>query len=428
MRSPLSACRCAQRGARDALARLGSAQLPPCAAQIGGPRTAPSKTGTSFLPAATVERAAKEGNPIEKAKLAKDGTSAFTDVYEYAAAIRAGTLDWEQVEKEDMNTRLKWVGLLHRAKRTPGRFMMRLRTPNGIVNADLMRFYADTVEKYGDIGCVDITTRQNIQLRSPPLADAAEIIEGLHARNQTSFQSALDNVRNMVGSPLAGIDDQEMVDTRPITNALNDLISLDPETGERGNPKWGNLPRKFNIAVSGSRDDFAHTNINDIGLVPTVHAKTGEVGFNVEVGGYMSIKRVAAAIPLDLWIPAEVDAALDLSTAILMIFRDEGARANRQEHERASEHEHRLMRQEVMLREANAQRAGATAAASFLAAVLTEIYLCDVGSCRYSLGRNGRGQEAVGVQVLPAYTTGKTASELRAAIRTIEQESRLEGR
>ncbi len=329
---------CARRsrpvGARSAarpLARPGSLQIPPHAAQIGGPRTAPSKTGTSFLPTSTVERAGKEGNPIEKAKLAKDGTSAFTDVYEYAAAIRAGTLDWEQVEKEDMNTRLKWVGLLHRAKRTPGRFMMRLRTPNGLVNADLMRFYADTVEKYGDIGCVDITTRQNIQLRSPPLADAAEIIEGLHARNQTSFQSALDNVRNMVGSPLAGIDDQEMVDTRPFTNALNDLISLDPETGERGNPKWGNLPRKFNIAVSGSRDDFAHTNINDIGLVPTVHATTGEMGFNVEVGGYMSIKRVAAAIPLDLWIPAEVDAALDLSTAILMIFRDEGARANRQE-------------------------------------------------------------------------------------------------
>lgn len=47
---------------------------------------------------------------------------------------------------------------------------------------------------------------------------------------------------------------------------------------------WGNLPRKFNIAVSGSRDDFAHTHINDIGLVPVAHAETGQMGFNVVLG------------------------------------------------------------------------------------------------------------------------------------------------
>ena len=53
--------------------------------------------------------------------------------------------------------------MLHRAKRTPGQFMMRLRVPNGIVNADQMRFYADCVAKYGDeMGVIDITTRANI--------------------------------------------------------------------------------------------------------------------------------------------------------------------------------------------------------------------------------------------------------------------------
>jgi ferredoxin-nitrite reductase len=110
------------------------------------------------------------------------------------------------------------------------------------------------VEKYGpQQGVVDITTRANIQLRGVKIEDAPDIIDGLHARNQTSFQSALDNVRNMVGSPLAGIDDQEMVDTRELCSALNDLVSLDPVTGTRGNPFWGNLPRKFNIAISGSR-------------------------------------------------------------------------------------------------------------------------------------------------------------------------------
>jgi ferredoxin-nitrite reductase len=287
-------------------------------------------TGSSFLPQDTIDRAAV-GSPIEKAKLAKDGTSAFVDVYEYAAKFRAGEMTWEEVEKADMNTRLKFVGMLHRDKRTPGQFMMRLKVPNGIVNADQMRFYADCVEKYGEEkGVIDITTRQNIQLRGVKIEDATDIIDGLHARNQTSFQSALDSVRNMVGSPLAGIDDQEMVDTRELCNALNDLVSLDPVTETRGNPMWGNLPRKFNIAVSGSRDDYAHTHINDIGLVPCKHAETGVMGFNLVLGGYMSIKRVAESIPADMWIPADRESVVTLSEAILRIFRDESERKDRQ--------------------------------------------------------------------------------------------------
>lgn len=53
--------------------------------------------------------------------------------------------------------------MLHRAKRTPGQFMMRLRTPNGIINSDLMRFYSDSISKYGpEFGVIDITTRANI--------------------------------------------------------------------------------------------------------------------------------------------------------------------------------------------------------------------------------------------------------------------------
>merc|ERR1719486_1535651 len=203
-------------------------------------------------------------------------------------------MDWKDIEKGELNTRLKWVGLVHRDKRTPGRFMMRLRTPNGIVNADLMRFYASCVEPYGpELGVIDI-------------------------------------VRNMVGSPLAGIDDQEMVDTRPHCEALNDLICLNKETGERGNPVYSNMPRKFNVAVSGSRDDFAHTHINDIGLQPAAHGETGEMGFNVVLGGYMSTKRVAESIDMNVWLPARVDAVVELATAILRIFRDEGDRKDRQ--------------------------------------------------------------------------------------------------
>lgn len=278
----------------------------------------------------TKERGLK-GNPIEKAKQAKDPSSSWVDVYEYAAKIRAGETSWEEIEKADLDTRLKYVGMLHRNKRTPGQFMLRLKVPNGIINSDQLRFYSECVKPYGtEKGVVDITTRQNIQLRGVKIEDAPTIIDGLHARNQTSFQSALDSVRNMVGNPLAGIDENEMVDTRELCNALNDLVSLDPVTQTRGNPVWANMPRKFNIAISGSRDDFSHTYINDIGLEPCPHGETGEMGFNVVLGGYMSIKRVAESIHSDMWIPADRNSVVTFCEAILRIFRDEGNRKDRQ--------------------------------------------------------------------------------------------------
>jgi len=221
--------------------------------------------------------------------------------------------------------------MLHRAKKNPGTFMMRLRVLNGIATSDQMRFYADSVEPYGpDVGVIDITTRQNIQLRGLTVHGGADVIDGLHALNQTCIQTGFDNIRNMVGNPLAGIDENEMVDTRPFCNMLNDLVTLDEATGERGNPVYCNLPRKFNICVSGNRDDFAHTHINDIGFVPTVHATTGEMGFNVVFGGYMSIKRVAESIPLDVWVPATLEATRALAVGTLRIFRDEGDRKDRQ--------------------------------------------------------------------------------------------------
>ena len=61
-------------------------------------------------------------------------------------------MDYKAISKDDMDFRMKWNGLLSRFKRTPGKFMMRLRTSNGITNSDLFRLYADSVEPYGDIG------------------------------------------------------------------------------------------------------------------------------------------------------------------------------------------------------------------------------------------------------------------------------------
>merc|ERR1719238_841485 len=87
--------------------------------------------------------------------------------------------------------------------------MMRMRIPNGVVNSALMRHYANSVEPYGpELGVIDITTRQNIQLRGVTLEDSPAIVDGLHALNQTSFHSALDTVRALCAAILRVFRDE----------------------------------------------------------------------------------------------------------------------------------------------------------------------------------------------------------------------------
>lgn len=279
--------------------------------------------GGRFISETALEKA-RTGNKFEKVKLAKDGSAMWTEIQEFAELLRKGETNWEDIHNDDIDVRLKWAGLFHRRKRTPGRFMMRLKVPNGVLNSEQMRYFARVLRKYGDEGCGDITTRMNIQLRGIVLEDAADICQGLYDVGLTSYMSGMDNVRNMVGSPIAGIDPEELVDTRPLCTAINDMIT----NNRKGNPALTNLPRKFNICVSGSRDDFAHTHINDIGLVPMVHPLTGEMGFNIVIGGFFSIKRNAEAIPMDVWLPQ--DEAVRFCETVLIWYRDNGDRKNRQ--------------------------------------------------------------------------------------------------
>lgn len=114
---------------------------------------------------------------------------------------------------------------------------MRLKLPNGVTTSAQTRYLASVIRKYGEEGCADITTRQNWQIRGVVLPDVPEIIKGLAEVGLTSLQSGMDNVRNAVGNPLAGIDPEEIVDTRPYTNLLSQFI-----TGNaRGNPAVSNL-------------------------------------------------------------------------------------------------------------------------------------------------------------------------------------------
>lgn len=118
-----------------------------------------------------------------------------------------------------------------------GRFMMRLKLPNGVTTSEQTRYLASVIRKYGKEGCADVTTRQNWQIRGVTLPDVPGILKGLYEVGLTSLQSGMDNVRNPVGNPLAGIDPLEIVDTRPYTNLLSHFVTAN----SRGNTAITNL-------------------------------------------------------------------------------------------------------------------------------------------------------------------------------------------
>ena len=162
--------------------------------------------------------------------------------------------------------------------------MLRLRMPNGVLSSHKLRILAEIVQQYGDDGCADITTRQNLQLRGVRLEDIPEIFNRFKQAGLTSIQSGMDNVRNITGSPVAGIAVNELIDTQGLVRKVQDMITNNSE----GNYDFTNLPRKFNIAIEGSREDSIHSEINDIAFIPAFKDGTedSELGFNVIVGGF----------------------------------------------------------------------------------------------------------------------------------------------
>ena len=276
-------------------------------------------------------------NKFEKFKAEKDGLAVKAELEQFAS------IGWEAMDETDREHRLKWVGVFFRPV-TPGKFMMRMRIPNGIVTSNQMRVLGEVVQRYGDDGNADITTRQNIQLRGVRIEDVPDIFKRFEPVGLTSVQSGMDNVRNITGDPVAGIDADELFDTRELVCQVQDMITNNGE----GNPAFSNLPRKFNIAIAGGRDNSVHAEINDLAFIPAYKGagEQGELGvpsgdkgaqgeqverqfgFNVLVGGFFSAKRCDAAIPLNAWVsPADVVA---VCKAVLEVFRDHGLRANRQ--------------------------------------------------------------------------------------------------
>jgi ferredoxin-nitrite reductase len=213
---------------------------------------------------------------------------------------------------------LKWVGVFYR-RPTPGKFMMRIRMPNGFVRSHQLRTIAELSRRLGN-GVLDITTRQQIELRGFILDSIPAIWEKLRGVDLRSLQTGIDNVRNINGCPLAGLTAHELFDASPVVHDLDRII-----VGSKGNPEFTNLPRKFNITITGCLDNCTHNESQDIALVP---AKKGErLGFNVLVGGKMGSGGFTIASHLNVFV--EIYQAAAAVVELIKIFRDHGPREAR---------------------------------------------------------------------------------------------------
>jgi ferredoxin-nitrite reductase len=155
-------------------------------------------------------------------------------------------------------------------------FMCRLRIPGGILNAHQMRGVAAIADDLAG-GYADVTTRANLQLREIAAANAPEVLLRLSEIGLTSRGAGADNIRNVTGSPTAGIDPQELIDTRPYCRAVHHFILYHREL-------YG-LPRKFNIAFDGGGRVVVLEDTNDIAMTAVQVAE----GFGVAPGVYFRL-------------------------------------------------------------------------------------------------------------------------------------------
>jgi ferredoxin-nitrite reductase len=291
-------------------ARRAAQGLQPLAG-TGGP-VAPSGPDKEHLAAmARFEAQGKKLSPEEKAK---------RDEHPFDAYARFKTESAnDQFPKGADNFRWRFHGLFYVAP-TQNSYMCRLRIPNGILNHWQFSGVADLAEKLGG-GYTHVTTRANLQIRDIRPGNAVALIEGLEALGITTKGTGADNIRNVTGSPTAGIDRHELIDTRPYARAWHYHIANDRSL-------FG-LPRKFNVAFDGGGIIPVLEDTNDIAFTAvTVAADAGvepEVWFRLGIGGitgHQDFAKLGNAY-------VKPDDAVAVADAIVRVFIEHGDRTDR---------------------------------------------------------------------------------------------------
>jgi ferredoxin-nitrite reductase len=221
--------------------------------------------------------------------------------------------------KPDDNFRWRFFGLFYCAP-TQATYMCRLRIPNGILKATQLDGVADAADRYGG-GYSHVTTRANLQMRDIEPKNAIALVEHIQDIGLCSRGSGADNIRNVTGTPTAGIDPQEILDTRPYARDWHFHIL--------NNRTLYGIPRKFNVGFDGAGTIAVLEETNDIGF-SAVEVKDGfgvEAGvwFRLAIGGITGHKDFAKETGVIVK-PSEATLVAD---AVVRVFIDHGDRTNR---------------------------------------------------------------------------------------------------
>jgi sulfite reductase (ferredoxin) len=261
--------------------------------------------------------------PNERAKKDDDGLHVRARIENIYAHTGFASID-----PADLRSRFRWWGLY--TQRRPGIdggktavlephelddefFMLRIRIDGGQLSTAQLRVIAEVAQDFAR-DTADVTDRQNIQLHWIRIEDVPEIWRRLEAVGLSTTEACGDTPRVILGSPVAGIASDEIVDGTPAIEAI--------ESRFIGSEEFSNLPRKFKTAISGSPlQDVAHE-VNDLSFVGVVHPEHGP-GFDVWVGGGLSTNPMLAQ-RLGVWVGR--DEIPEVWAGIVGLFRDYGYR------------------------------------------------------------------------------------------------------
>ena len=232
------------------------------------------------------------------------------------------------IDPDDLHGRFRWWGLY--TQRKPGidggrtaklepheledeYFMMRIRTDGGALNLEQLRTIAEIAEEFAR-GIADLTDRQNIQLHWIEIENVPEIWRRLEAVGMQTTEACGDVPRGFLGSPVAGIAADELIDPTPAIEEITRRYI--------GDPSLSNLPRKYKTAITGHPSQDVVHEINDCSFVAVDHPEHG-IGYDLWVGGALSVvPRFAER--LGAWVAP--DQVVDVWLGVTEIFRDYGYR------------------------------------------------------------------------------------------------------
>ncbi|GAA3241714.1 nitrite/sulfite reductase [Pseudonocardia petroleophila] len=260
-------------------------------------------------------------NPNERTKKDDDGLNVRARI-ENVYAKRG----FDSIDPADLRGRMRWWGLY--TQRRPGidggrtaalepeelddsYFMLRVRLDGGALTTEQLRALGEISQDHAR-DTADVTDRQNIQYHWIDVVDMPAIWAKLEGLGMVTTEACGDTPRVVLGSPVAGVSADEVLDPQPAIDAIVARYV--------GNPEFSNLPRKFKSAISWQQD-VAHE-INDVSFIGSVHPEHGP-GFDVWVGGGLSTNPKIAQ-RLGAWVP--LDEVPDVWAGIISVFRDYGYR------------------------------------------------------------------------------------------------------